>query len=193
MRRLETTNYRYWIIENPDGTLLITINKRDSIPNAGLFILQMGGVEAIKKRLQGDDLTLEQAEQWEKDFYSNLMQRKKENREKRAKEREEKERIRLENIVNRYNDLLTNSENGIIPTTYENIGIVLRYLNTRNWGGWDLPKMTIPYSCNQYDCDGKQASTMILAEPIEVYDGEMATRFQVGAPHGHLIKYRRCI
>ena len=78
-----------------------------------------------------------------------------------------------------------------IQTTYDNIGTVLRYLNTTNWGGWDLPAMTIGYRCNQYDCDGKQASTMILDKPIEVY-GEMVDKFVVGAPHGHLTKYHRC-
>lgn len=78
-----------------------------------------------------------------------------------------------------------------IPTTYETIGIVLRYLNTMNWGGWDLPPMTIGYRCNQYDCDGKQASTMILDEPIDVF-GELIDKFVVGAPTGHLIKYHRC-
>lgn len=77
-----------------------------------------------------------------------------------------------------------------IPTTYENIGIVLRYLNTSNCGGWKLPAMTIGYSCNQYDCDGKQASTMTLDNPIEI-DGEMVDKFVVGAPLGHLTKYHR--
>ena len=77
-----------------------------------------------------------------------------------------------------------------IPSTYENIGTILRYLNTTNWGGWELPAMTIGYRCNQYDCDGKQASTMILDEPIEVY-GEMVDKFVVGAPVGHLTKYHR--
>lgn len=78
-----------------------------------------------------------------------------------------------------------------ISSTYDNICVVLRYLNTLNWGAWKLPSMTIGYRCNQYDCDGKQASTMILDEPIEV-DGKMVDRFVSGAPHGHLSKYYRC-
>lgn len=91
-----------------------------------------------------------------------------------------------------YETLLARSENGVIETTYENIGIVLRYLNTQNWGGWKLPKMTIGYACHQYDCDGKIATTMKLDEAIEVYDGEKESMFQTGAPHGHLQKYCRC-
>ena len=72
--------------------------------------------------------------------------------------------------------------------------IVLRYLNTINWGGWELPKMTIGYICNQYDCEGKIATTMKLDESIKLYedDNETGYMFQVGAPVGHLTKYRRC-
>lgn len=88
----------------------------------------------------------------------------------------------------------------VIPTTYRNISIVLRHLNEQNWGSWELPKMSIGYSCNQYDCDGKIATTMKLDQPIDITDytdspdslPEMVSMFQVGAPHGHLMKYRRC-
>ena len=58
----------------------------------------------------------------------------------------------------------------------------------------ELPKMTIGYICNQYDCDGKIATTMKLDESIKLYEDENETcsMFQVGAPVGHLTKYRRC-
>ena len=50
--------------------------------------------------------------------------------------------------------------------------------------------MTIGYSCTQYDCDGKQATTIKLDEPIE-YDGKFLSKFEVGAPHRHLMKYQK--
>ena len=49
-----------------------------------------------------------------------------------------------------------------VETTVENIRTLLRYLNDINWGVWQLPSMTIGYTCNQYDCDGKTATTITL-------------------------------
>ena len=79
---------------------------------------------------------------------------------------------------------------GVLESNSGNIYLLLEYLNTQNWGGWDLPKMTIGYSCAQYDCDGKQATTIKLDEPIE-YDDELFSKFEVGAPHRHLMKYKK--
>lgn len=77
-----------------------------------------------------------------------------------------------------------------VETTAENIRILLCYLNDINWGVWQLPSMTIGYTCNQYDCDGKTATTITLDTPIE-YRGEQVSQFQHGAPSGHLRNYRR--
>ena len=79
---------------------------------------------------------------------------------------------------------------GVLESNFANIYLLLEYLNTQNWGGWELPKMTIGYSCAQYDCDGKQATTIKLDEPIE-YDGKFLSKFEVGAPHRHLMKYQK--
>jgi hypothetical protein len=76
-----------------------------------------------------------------------------------------------------------------IPATAENIEVVLNHLNTQNWGGWVLPKMSISYSANQYDCDGVTATTISLDSKIE-YDGEMISKFKVGGKRGHLNNYR---
>ncbi|MDA3906505.1 MAG: hypothetical protein PF484_10565 [Bacteroidales bacterium] len=73
----------------------------------------------------------------------------------------------------------------IIPSTLENIKIVLQILNLQNWGTWKLPKMSIGYSAHQYDCDGKIASTIKFDFPI---DGE--TKFKVGGKNGHLNHYQ---
>ncbi|MFA5689911.1 MAG: hypothetical protein WC959_12360 [Kiritimatiellales bacterium] len=79
----------------------------------------------------------------------------------------------------------------VIPTTIENLSLVLEHLNTQNWGTWNLPQMTIGYSAHQYDCDGKQISTITLDRPIE-FCGRMETRFKSGSKRGHLEKYN-CI
>ena len=71
-----------------------------------------------------------------------------------------------------------------IEATYDNIVKVLRYLNSKNWGTWKLPKMSIGYRCNQYDCDGRQATTMILDKEVEG-----SSRYCYGAPRRYLDKY----
>lgn len=80
----------------------------------------------------------------------------------------------------------------VMESTIENIGKVLNFLNQQNWGGWDLPKMSIGYKCAQYDCDGKRATTMTLNYGVtdEDFGCENETRFVVGNPRGHLNKYR---
>lgn len=80
-----------------------------------------------------------------------------------------------------------------IPATVDNIRIVLRHLNSLNWGLWQLPNLGINYSANQYDCDGKQATTIKLDEPVSDPERgiENQTMFQTGAPRGYLVNYQR--
>ena len=78
--------------------------------------------------------------------------------------------------------------NEITEATIENITILLYYLNSINWGMWKLPKMTIGYSCHQYDCNGQTATTITLDKPID-YDGQMLTKFVVGVGPRHLSNY----
>lgn len=80
----------------------------------------------------------------------------------------------------------------VVETRAETVYVLLRYLNTRNWGVWSLPKMTVGYRCNQYDCDGRTATTIMLDRPISV-GGKMGTRFVYGAPVGHLMEYERIV
>lgn len=107
--------------------------------------------------------------------------KKKEQRLKEADLRVSRHKENYEKLVSQYE---------VIPTTPETISIVLAYLRYVNWGGWDLPKMSIGYCCAQYDCDGKTAVTMILDQPIDYY-GELVSKFVKGAPVGHLMKYHR--
>lgn len=82
---------------------------------------------------------------------------------------------------------------GPIPATVDNILLVLKKLNSENWGGWILPKLTIGYRANQYNCDGVTATTIELLKPIsdDEWNIENETKFEYGAPNGHLAKYRR--
>lgn len=180
---LETNNFYYEVKVNTDGTLLITyVGESKSIDNAGLLIHSMGGIDKVLARCK--DYMLEE---WETKLKTEQEKLKADRKAAR------------ENLLNRrfkyqaqheadYKALLEKNE--VIETTVENIGIVLRYLNDCNWGSWELPKMTIGYSCSQYDCDGKQATTMILDTPIDMY-GKKVNKLQVGAPRGHLVNYHR--
>lgn len=193
-RRLHTSTRIIWVsINEDDNTLFLTQDFEKSIDNAGWLINQLGGVDEVKERIfrvQPDAMSKEECRVFifERDEYLKNLKKN------QTKRQAEKEVERAKQRKADYEALLERSENSVIETTYENIGIVLRYLNTINWGGWDLPKMTIGYSCNQYDCEGKTATTMKLDKSIKLYEDENETwsMFQVGAPFGHLTKYIRC-
>lgn len=71
-----------------------------------------------------------------------------------------------------------------IPLTVENLNLLMIHLNSQNWGGWDLPKMSVSYTANQYDCDGTIATTVELDQPL---NGK--TKFSINAPFNYLNKY----
>lgn len=199
MKILQTKRLAYQIIENGDGTILVTKDGVNSINNAGAFIMCYGGVEKVIENCIEYDGTLEQFNKWDgkasEKEHEEWLAKKRQVQENMKRAEIERGKKRANERIDKYNNLLNNSKDGVIETTYKNIGIVLAYLNTQNWGAWDLPKMSIGYKCNQYDCDGKLASTMVLDEPIsdEETGVENETRFQFGAPFGHLVKYRRTI
>lgn len=72
----------------------------------------------------------------------------------------------------------------VIPSTLENIRLVMKHLSGQNWGSWTLPKMEIGYRAHQYDCDGRIAVTFQLSKPV---GGQ--TSFSYNAPRGHLVNY----
>lgn len=80
----------------------------------------------------------------------------------------------------------------VTETNAVTVYTLLRYLNTQNWGTWALPKMDIGYSCHQYNCEGRTATTIKLDKPIKVA-GRYGTMFQYGAPFGHLTGYERIV
>lgn len=167
-----------------NGTVFLHLYEMNGAkyPGASALIGSYGGVEGFWASCISKERFDERCASW---IQANSPERVAERKEKAAARRlaiEEARGIAYRELVAKGLPVLS---------TYENICIVLRFLNTKNWGGWELPQMTIGYRCNQYDCDGKQASTMILDEPIEVY-GEKVSHFVTGAPLGHLMKYHRC-
>lgn len=176
-----TTIYR--IHQNEDGTLTMYREYKyaksrwtadgSEYPDAGMFINQQGGIAEVLSKCKEIDNIQE---------YVNELNAEKEKQQNKAMQ-EQEERLRA--IRDAYAQTFSGE---VTETTPETIGILLRYLNTQNWGTWNLPKMSIGYKCLQFDCAGTTATAMRLDTPIE-YDGEMVTTFKYGAPHGHLTKY----
>lgn len=167
-----TTNsgIKYFVLE--DGKIVT-----NDVRNVGSWVMAMGGIDSIVKKsvLTGFD-SLEQAA----DHRKELLRKNAASRLSAKLEMEKQ-------IEEEYQKLLDTYD--VIPSTAENIKTVLSFLNTKNWGSWDLPKMEIGYSCHQYDCEGYIVSTMVLDRPIEYRNGEHA-RFKHGFhPRGHLDKY----
>lgn len=148
-------------------------------PNVGQFIMNQGGVDALVAKCAEVENLVACVEEYNAAAKAA--------HEKNQEEALIQQAMRESQIRAIYERLFSGE---VTETNVETVGALLRYLNTQNWGLWELPKMTIGYSCNQYDCDGKQATTIKLDQPIMV-NGEPGTMFQVGAPHGHLMKYRR--
>lgn len=185
MKTFRTLKRTFMVRVNEDGTLFITEDGINSIKDAGALIASYGGVQRILD-LCDKDMNEEELKALEDERRANVQKRmaasqciRKEAQDKAAKET--------------YDALL--SKHTVIPSTVENIRIVLAYLNTVNWGVWELPEMTIGYRCNQYDCNGKTATTMVLSEPIseELYDIKNEWRFVFGNPHGYLTEYQKLL
>ncbi len=184
----------YRVEKNENGTLDIyreyySLKNMDSwqhdgrkFDNAGSLIITAGGIEGLLSQCEDvEDLEAMIAEM-------NVVKA-----EIRAKAKAERERQATEKASiaeTEYQRLF--GEHDLVETNAKTVYILLRYLNTQNWGTWHLPKMTIGYACYQYDCDGKTATTIKLDEPISVA-GEMGTMFQYGAPRGHLTNYERIV
>ena len=180
MRKMYFTSKKSFLVEqNADGTLLITkTSTMKPLENAGGFIVSQGGIEAILAKCV--EVTEEQFAEDRKQLLLRHKQAKQHSLDIAMANRRRHEE--------EYNAVFNGG--GVVETTVENIRILLHYLNDISWGMWKLPSMTIGYSCHQYDCDGKMATTIKLDRPIEYY-GMMVSQFQHGAPSGHLINYYR--
>lgn len=134
------------------------------------------------EKVKTEKTFLEYLKSQEKDEKS-IFERIRVARKKSAEGKKNKDLLDLEEAKNSYLQLVGK---GKINVTEENLKIVMNYLRRVNWGGWSLPAMDIGYSANQYDCDGKIAVTVTLDKPLNG-----VKKFQMGAPRGHLEKYKR--
>lgn len=179
MKKMYFTSKKSFLVEqNADGTLLITkTSTMKPLENAGLFIVSQGGINAILAKCK---------EVSDEDFAKDRKQLRLRHEQAMLRSQE----IAIANHKRNEEEYHAVFNGDTVETTVENIRTLLRYLNGINWGVWQLPSMTIGYSCHQYDCDGKTATTIKLDRPIE-YRGEKVTKFQYGAPSGHLRDYCR--
>ena len=177
MLKLRTNTRDLDVVVNYGGTITITCEGKP-INNPGQFILQMGGVAAVIARCKEYTEAEWQAEQ-EREKAAKLAAKE------AAKQRAE--RLIKEHEVAYYEVF---GRGAVVETTPRNIYILLSYLNDISWGSWELPKMSIGYRCAQYDCDGKQATTITLDKAI-VYDGRPSRLFEVGAPVRHLLGFKK--
>ena len=176
MKILKTNTNEYVVNQNEDGTLLITCGG-EPIKNAGSFIMNIGGIAAVLARCK----------EYTEEELKEAAKAKRERKLAQQAKQLEIEYRRFQEAKEAYEETFKGGET---ETTIHSVFVLLNYLRHVNWGSWKLPKMSIGYSCRQYDCDGKQAVTIQLDKPME-FDGEMLSRFQVGAPRGHLTKYHK--
>jgi hypothetical protein len=169
----------YNVVENEDGNLFITLDGVTSIPNAGLFIRNLGGVDALKARCVRDSRSFEEIK---RDLYERKKVAKQAAME-RAHMRNQEEAAEAECVLEA---LIANSEDSIIEVTIDNIRVVARYLLTSNCGMWQLPKMSVGYTANQYDSG---AITMTFDRPIDV-QGDMENKFVFKARPNELSSYK---
>jgi hypothetical protein len=166
----------YQVEKNENETLKITCEDGTNFINAGNLIDSVGGVDKLLSMCVDFDGTL-------KEYVEKFKENEKAERAERIKKQALIDKENKEKAEAEYKKVFCND---VTESTIENIKTLLVYLNTINWGCWNLPKMAIPYSCNQYDCDGRMATTIILKEPV---DGE--TKYVYGASPRHLSKYCR--
>ena len=189
MKIFITKRFIYRIEENENGTLNIfreyskNMNfwqKDGSLyQNAGLLITQEGGIEALLSKCE-EIVDVAQ-------FVHNQNVEKKAIREAAGAKLMTQTLNEMTKAKEAYEAVFSQE---VTESTPENIFTLLRYLNTVNWGVWHLPKMTIGYSCHQYDCNGKTATTIKLDTPIKYWD-KPETMFVYGNPRGHLEKYSK--
>lgn len=168
----------YNVAEKEDGSLFITLDGVNSIPNVGLFIQNIGGIDAVKARCVRDVRSFEEIKRDRSAQRKAAMERKK----KRTMQRNIEAEAYTERAIE---ELIARTSGGIIEATIDNLRVVARYLSAHNWGLWKLPKMAVEYKANQYE-DG--SVTIIFDRPIDVL-GIKSSKFVFGARPNELTEY----
>ena len=165
----------YKISQRADGY----IEFYPSTPNAGQLIIQNGGISAFLAKCVDDERDYHDVAA---SFYKAI------DDERKAKEKRKAERG--ETLRTQYlNDYAALTERyDIIPTTIENLRIVMHYLNVTNWGLWRLPKMDRAYSANQYQHGSGTITTLTFAEGFSLH-GEAWRKFKCGCAENVMPQY----
>lgn len=177
MKVIKTNTRDCKVIVNEDGTLGIfdLTNGGKPMPDAGAFIGGAGGIDAILRRCE---------EMSEDEYLADVAARKA--AKETAKAKSTQERLGYEEKLKaKYKAAFANETT---ESNIDNIKLLLHYLNTMNWGSWELPKMSIGYKCAQHDCGGQLATTIVLDRPIR-YDGRMVKAFKFGGGVHYLRNY----
>ena len=135
--------------------------------------LELNNKTAYKEASGWEEITAETIDE----AWSIRSKKIKELRVKRAEEQ-----AKFNSLEDERTELLLKLD--VIPTTIENLKLIMKRLNKQNWGSWKLPLMSIGYIAHQYDCDGITATTFKLDKSL---DGQ--TKFKVGGKRGHLNNY----
>lgn len=177
MKVIKTNTRDVKVTVNEDGTLslLDLTNGCKPMPNAGAFIVGAGGIDEVLRRCE---------EMNEDEYLADVAARKAAKEAAKAKSAQERMGY-AEKLKAEYN---TTFAGETTESNIDNITLLLRYLNTMNWGSWKLPKMSIGYKCAQHDCGGQLATTIVLDRPLQ-YDGRMVKAFKVGGGANYLRNY----
>lgn len=163
-----------------NGQLLLQYPGGAEVENAGSIIVSCGGVDGFLARCREIDGTLDEY-MAEREAQKEAAKAAKQARQA-AKELEETTAAK-----DAYDSLIAQFNGEAIPATMANIKVIAKYLQTVNWGMWGtLPRLTVGYTANQYNCDGQKAVTFTFDEPVNG-----ATKLVYGAPVGHLNNYER--
>lgn len=178
MKILKTNTTVYEVIQNEDGTLTI-LWQNHPLHRAGQLINSIGGVDAVLARCK--DYT---EEEWkaEKEAEKAARKAKAEAKAKREEALTAKYKVDFDAIF---------GSGEIVEANYKNVCALLRYFQCVRRCFWPrLPKMTIGYSCTQYDCGTSTATAIKLDRAITDEDtGEKTNMFCIGGGPRDLVKY----
>lgn len=173
---------RWWIATDTINGIVVKFKEHEFNETQKITFLDDVKSDSALELAKKAALYMREIADWLQQYHGDIVSAKRSNKE------EEFARL-IQQHKDDYNAVFTNPRIAT-PSTIENIRILLLYLNDKNWGAWELPAMEIGYTCNQYDCDGRIATTITLDRRID-YRGRKEKRFVVGAPRGHLSKYQR--
>lgn len=190
-----TKKHSYFVVQNEDGTLFMSYNGTDKANNIGGIIYCRGGIDAVLSSAKEQTLrTIGKAEITAEEYTDYLRKQCLRKRKARFVQQELK-RLKTEKTKEALGKAIRGMisiSGGVFKSTPLNICMLLRYLSVIDLEHDKLPKMSIGYTCQRYDFNGRSATAITLDEPITCSrDGEKVSRFVFGAPAGSLPSFTR--